>query len=178
MQDVAQFLSRLLVRKIGALLGSFVFLLIAPGTVVGVVPWIISGWRLQPALFDIEALRGVGLVLVGLGIIPLLESFARFAWKGLGTPAPIAPTKHLVVSGFYRYVRNPMYVGVVSAILGQALLFGDVRLLAYAAAVWLATFLFVVVYEEPALRRQFGEEYANFRKHVPRWIPRLRPWKG
>jgi protein-S-isoprenylcysteine O-methyltransferase Ste14 len=116
--------------------------------------------------------------LVGLGIIPVLESFARFAWKGLGTPAPIAPTKHLVVSGFYRYVRNPMYVGVVSAILGQALLFGDVRLLAYAAAVWLATFLFVVVYEEPALRRQFGEEYANFRKHVPRWIPRLRPWKG
>jgi protein-S-isoprenylcysteine O-methyltransferase Ste14 len=177
-QDVAHFLSRLVVRKIGALLGSFVFLLIAPGTVVGVVPWIISGWRTQPAVFDSEALRGVGIVLIGLGIIPLLESFARFAWKGLGTPAPIAPTKHLVVSGFYRYVRNPMYVGVVTVILGQALLFGDVRLLFYGAAVWLATHLFVVAYEEPSLRRKFGEDYATFCRHVPRWLPRLRPRKG
>lgn len=88
------------------------------------------------------------------------------------------PTKHLVVSGFYRHVRNPMYVGVVGAILGQALLFSDRNLLIYAAAIGLGMHLFVVMYEEPALRRQFGEEYAAFRRHVPRWLPRLRPWKA
>ena len=70
-----------------------------------------------------------------------------------------------------------MYSGVVAIILGQALLFGDPRLLVYAGAVWLGTHLFVVIYEEPKLQRSFGAEYADFRKHVPRWLPRLMPWK-
>ena len=165
-------------RKSYAVVGSALFLVAAPGTVAGLLPWCISGWNLQPAWFDHPLTREIGVLLIVMGLVPLLDSFAQFALKGLGTPAPVFPPGHLVVTGFYRHVRNPMYVGVVSVILGQALLFSDGRLLAYAAAVWLATHLFVVLYEEPALHRRFGNEYASFRRHVPRWIPRLRPWKG
>ena len=165
-------------RKFFAIVGSLLFFVIAPGTVTGLLPWYISHGQFQPAFFGFDATRCAGAVLIVLGLIPLLESFARFALKGVGTPAPVFPTKHLVVSGFYRHVRNPMYVGVVGAILGQALLFGDIRLLIYAGVIWLAFHVFVLGYEEPALRRQFGAEYATFRQHVPRWIPRLRPWKG
>ena len=165
-------------RKIPAVLWSALFLAIAPGTVAGLLPWVISDWRFQPAFFDFPAFRAIGVLLIALGLIPLLESFARFALKGLGTPAPVFPTKYLVVGGFYRHVRNPMYVGVVGIIIGQALLFSDIRLLAYAALAWLAFHAFILGYEEPTLRRQFGDEYVTFRKNVPRWLPRLSPWKG
>jgi protein-S-isoprenylcysteine O-methyltransferase Ste14 len=97
--------------------------------------------------------------------------------QGVGTPAPVFPTRHLVVTGLYRYVRNPMYVAVVSSILGQGLFFGNVTLLKYGAFVWLLFHLFVLVYEEPTLRGSFGSEYDLFRANVPRWIPRLTPWK-
>ena len=163
-------------RKIFAVLGSALFLVIAPGTVVGLLPWLISQWQFRPAFF--AGSRIVGAVLIGLCLIPLLESFGRFALQGLGTPAPIFPTRHLVVTGFYRHVRNPMYVGVVGAILGQGLLFGDVRLIGYGALVWLGCHLFVVAYEEPKLKRRYGAEYEEFRAHVPRWLPRLTPWKA
>ena len=163
-------------RKILALAGSLLFLLIAPGTVAGYVPWAISHWQVQPAFLGFEATRWLGVVLIGLGLIPIVESFARFAFAGLGMPAPALPTRHLVVSGFYSRVRNPMYVGVVATIVGQALLFADVRLAAYAAAVWLFMHLFVVAYEEPRLHVAFGTEYGAFRARVPRWLPRVRPW--
>jgi protein-S-isoprenylcysteine O-methyltransferase Ste14 len=90
----------------------------------------------------------------------------------------IAPTQNLVVTGLYRYVRNPIYVALVAVILGQAALFGDQRLLAYGVLVWLAFHAFVVGYEEPALVRRFGTEYEDFRANVPRWIPRLTPWRA
>ncbi len=112
------------------------------------------------------------------GVPVLLDSFARFAFKGLGTPAPVFPTRHLVVSGLYRYVRNPMYLAVASVIFGQGLLFGDVRVLEYGVLVWLAFHLFVLLYEEPVLRRSFGAEYESFCAHVGRWIPRLSAWHG
>jgi protein-S-isoprenylcysteine O-methyltransferase Ste14 len=163
-------------RKISAVLWSALFLVIGPGTVAGLLPWAISGWKFQPAFFGASVVCGIGVLLIVLGLIPLVESFARFALKGLGTPVPILPTRHLVVTGFYRHVRNPMYVGVVGVILGQALLFGDIRLLAYVVLVWLCFHAFVLGYEEPTLRRQFGDDYAAFCKHVPRWIPRLKPW--
>ena len=115
---------------------------------------------------------------MAVGVPVLLDSFARFALQGLGTPAPVLPTRHLVVTGFFRHVRNPMYVAVASLIFGQGLFFGSVTVLEYGAAVWLAFFLFVLLYEEPTLRRTFGAEYEEFRAHVPRWIPRLRPWQG
>jgi protein-S-isoprenylcysteine O-methyltransferase Ste14 len=154
-----------------ALLGTLVFLLVAPGTVAGLVPWWISRWRVQPALLGAPS-RLAGAVLAAAGLAVLLDSFARFALRGLGTPAPVLPTRHLVVSGLYRFVRNPMYLAVVSLIAGQGLLLGDARLLGYAVLVWLACHAFVIAYEEPTLRRTFGSEYEAFCASVPRWIPR------
>ena len=116
-------------------------------------------------------------MLIAAGALALLDSFARFAWQGLGTPAPVFPTRHLVVTGLYRYVRNPMYVAVVAVILGQSLLFGNARVLGYGAIVWLVFHLFVSTHEEPTLRAKYGNEYQLFCSNVPRWIPRLRPWR-
>ena len=125
----------------------------------------------------IRPVRWLGSALIAAGAITVVECFGRFALKGLGTPAPVAPTERLVVSGLYRYVRNPMYIGVVAAIVGQALLFGSALLLQYAALVWLFFFAFVVLYEEPALRRRFGSSYQDYRANVRRWWPRIRPWQ-
>ena len=165
-------------RRLSAILGSAFFLLLAPGTVAGFVPWWISHWRLQPPLLGVAAFRAAGVLLIVAGIPAVLDSFARFALQGLGTPAPVFPTRHLVVSGLYRHVRNPMYVGVAWVIFGQGLLLGNVRVLGYATAVWLGFSLFVIGYEEPTLRRTFGAEYEVFCKNVPRWIPRVEPWPG
>ena len=94
--------------------------------------------------------------------------------EGLGTPAPFLPTQHLVVKGFYRYVRNPMYVAVVSIIVGQGLLLGNGYLLLYAALVWAAFHGFVLLYEEPKLRKTYGAEYEAYCTRVRRWLPRGR----
>ncbi|HEX7927602.1 MAG TPA: isoprenylcysteine carboxylmethyltransferase family protein, partial [bacterium] len=96
---------------------------------------------------------------------------------GLGTPAPIAPPQHLVVTGLFRYVRNPIYVALIALILGQALLFGDQRLLVYGGLMWLGFHVFVLAYEEPVLAASFGTEFEEYRANVPRWIPRLTPWR-
>lgn len=165
-------------RCVLSILGSAIFLVVAPGTVAVLAPRRISQWRMQPPFLGLAALRGVGVLLIVAGIPVLVESFARFAIQGLGTPAPIMPPQHLVVKGFYRHVRNPMYVAVVSMILGQGLLLGDLRLLEYAAAVWLCFHLFVLAYEEPSLRHTFCAEYETYRAHVPRWVPRLAPWRA
>ena len=165
-------------RRFFAGLGALLFFFLAPGTVAGLLPWWISHGRLQPPLFDQSGFRVLGAILIAAGLAPLLESFARFAWKGLGTPAPVFPTRHLIVSGFYRYVRNPMYLGVVVIVLGEAFLLGNAQLFTYAALVWFGFFLFVMLYEEPVLRAKFGEEYEVFCRNVPRWLPRLRPWQG
>jgi protein-S-isoprenylcysteine O-methyltransferase Ste14 len=133
---------------------------------------------MEPAFFGLVPLRIAGVALILAGFPVLLDSFARFAIQGLGTPAPVFPTKHLVVTGWYRCVRNPMYVAVVSIIIGQALLFGNVHVLEYGAGAWLVTHFFVLAYEEPTMRATFGEEYQQFSKNVPRWIPRLTPWRA
>lgn len=165
-------------KKVAAVVGSALFLVIAPGFIAGLVPWWISHWRLQPAFFGLQALRYAGGILITLGTAGLLDSFRRFAAQGLGTPAPVFPTRYLVVTGLYRYVRNPMYLAVVSIILGQALLFGNLRLLEYGGLVWLLFHLFVLLYEEPTLRAGFGAEYEVYCAEVPRWIPRFTPWDG
>ena len=165
-------------NRFAALAGSGLFLVIAPGAVAFYLPWLIGRWRFRDVFGDSLWSRGLGIALVLFGGLVLLECFIRFAWTGLGTPAPVAPTRHLVVSGLYRYVRNPMYVAVASLILGQAMLFGDPRLLIYAAAIWAGFHAFVLAYEEPTLRRRFPEDYARYVRAVPRWIPRLRPWRG
>jgi protein-S-isoprenylcysteine O-methyltransferase Ste14 len=163
------------VRKSLAILGSAIFLVLAPGFVAGMVPWWISHWRVEAAFLGLPLLRFAGGVLLALGAAGLLDSFGRFAIQGMGTPAPVLPTRHLVVTGLYRYVRNPMYVALVSAILGQGVIFGNVELLEYGALVWLLFHLFVLFYEEPTLRASFGSEYTAYCAEVPRWIPRHTP---
>lgn len=165
-------------RPIAAIAGSIVFFFLAPGVVAGLVPYLISDWRRQGAFLVpvVEPLLGAILVLVGAMF--LIDCFARFAREGQGTPAPIAPPRSLVVSGAYRHVRNPMYVAVVSIIWGQALIFGNRALVGYGAVVWLLFHLFVLVYEEPALRRAHGEAYARYAAEVGRWWPRISPWRG
>ena len=100
------------------------------------------------------------------------------AVQGVGTPAPVFPPRHLVVTGLYRYVRNPMYIAVVSTIFGQGLVFGNVALLEYGGLVWLLFHLWVLGYEEPTLTVRFGSEYEVFCAAVPRWIPRFTPWRS
>lgn len=156
--------------------GSILFFFLAPGTVAGLIPWAISGWAFHAPFLGTDATRffGAALILAALDII--LDSFARFALIGEGTPAPTNPTRRLIVSGYYRHVRNPMYVAVVSAIWGQALLFADDRLAIYGALVWLIFHAFVVLYEEPTLARTFPTDFSDYRANVPRWLPHLRPW--
>jgi protein-S-isoprenylcysteine O-methyltransferase Ste14 len=165
-------------RKVSAIIGSAVFLVIAPGFVAGLVPWWISRWRMGAPFLGVPGLRLIGGLLLTLGMIGLLDSFGRFALQGIGTPAPVFPTRHLVVTGLYRHVRNPMYVAVASAILGQGLIFGNLALLEYGGFVCLLFHLFVLVYEEPTLRASFGSDYERFCTAVPRWIPRFTPWRG
>ena len=124
-----------------------------------------------------EPLRCAGGLLLLLGGALLLETFARFALQGLGTPAPIAPTKTLVVTGSYRFVRNPMYVAVLSLIFGQGLLLGNTAVLVYGLIVWLTVHAFVLLYEEPTLSANYGAQYDRYRASVRRWIPRLTPWR-
>ena len=161
-------------RRAPAIIGSAIFLVIAPGTLAVYVPWYFTQWHFEPALFPIA--RVIGGILIAAGLPILLDSFARFALQGLGTPAPVMPPKHLVVTGFYRYVRNPMYVAVLATIIGQALLLLQPGLLLYAAVVGGAMAAFVYGYEEPTLGERFGAEYEAYRRAVPAWVPRLRPW--
>ena len=161
-----------------AVLGSALFFVIAPLVLAGFLPWWFTQWEFRPAFFGVDLTRILGGILIIVGVPGVVDSFARFALEGLGTPAPIAPTQKLVVTGLYRYVRNPIYIAVVAVILGQAPLFGDWRLLWYGALLWLFFHVFVVMYEEPTLKQTFGTEYESFRTNVPRWIPRLTPWRA
>ncbi len=123
-------------------------------------------------------LQLAGVLLVAAGAVVLVHAFVRFVLEGVGTPAPVAPTRRLVVGGLYRYVRNPMYLAVGATIVGQALVLGRYELLLYAAAFGAAVFAFVAGYEEPTLRRQFGDSYDEYRRNVPGWWPRRRAWRG
>jgi len=165
-------------ERVRAIIGSIAFLFVAPGIVAGVIPWGLSGYRTEPALLGFEPTRWLGVALMLLGAALLVETFARFALQGLGTPAPIAPTKTLVVTGSYRFVRNPMYVAVVSLVFGQALLFGSLATLVWGVIVWGTVHLFVLGYEEPTLSGTYGAQYERYRANVRRWLPRLTPWRG
>jgi protein-S-isoprenylcysteine O-methyltransferase Ste14 len=147
-----------------------------PGIVLVYLPFWITRFRV-PAGEPWWQIALAGL-LIAAGLTPLLESILRFIYAGRGTLMPTAPTEHLVVSGFYRYVRNPMYTGVLFALAGELILFERRSLAIYAAMVWLVVHLFVCFYEEPTLTRRYGDEYLRFKQNVPRWLPRLKPWQG
>jgi protein-S-isoprenylcysteine O-methyltransferase Ste14 len=165
-------------RKGKAAFGSALFLVLAPGTVAGLIPWAITRWTMPGPDWPPVLLLPPVALLIGGGLIVLLDSFWRFAREGLGTPTPLLPTNRLIVTGLYRHVRNPMYVAVLSVIIGQAVLFGAVCLGLYAAIVWAIFHSSVLLYEEPKLRADFGATFDVYGQHVPRWIPRLRPWVG
>ena len=158
-------------RAIAPLLKTLVFTIVVPGTVAVVIPRYLMGGFSVPAF---GALPALGFIAIVLGACIYFRCAWEFAVRGLGTPAPIAPTKFLVVSGLHSYVRNPMYVGVALVIVGEAGLFRAAHLAEYAVVMLLIAHLFVIFYEEPTLRRQFGESYEQYRRSVPRWIPRFK----
>lgn len=147
------------------------FTILVPGTVAGVVPWWVRG-DATIATRGVQAWLAIAIIAIGISIY-LCTAFWGFAWIGGGTPAPIAPTKILVVRGLHRYVRNPMYIGVGLVVGGQAWLFRSLHIAIYLACFGLIAHLFVLFYEEPTLLKQFGEEYKHYRQTVPRWLPRL-----
>jgi protein-S-isoprenylcysteine O-methyltransferase Ste14 len=158
-------------RAFWPFLNTILFTIVVPGTVAGYIPFRIIGGFSRPAP---EPLTWIGAVVCALGAAIYFRCAWEFAVRGLGTPAPIAPTKYLVTTALHRYVRNPMYIGVALVILGEAALFRSPHLVIYAALMLLIAHIFVVLYEEPTLHRQFGESYDEYRRTVPRWIPRLR----
>ena len=160
-------------KTAGTVLGAALFFILAPGTAAGLIPYALTRWRVEGAAPGGVIGGVVGGVLILGGVASLVESFARFALEGRGTPAPVAPPTQLVVSGQYRYVRNPMYVAVLAIVLGQSLLLGSARLLVYAALLWLVVHAWVLGYEEPKLAATFGPSYQAYRQRVRRWWPRV-----
>lgn len=156
---------------------SAVFFLLGPGLEAGVGPFLLSrGWSRGEAWPGSAAWVVAGLVLIAAGLPVIVGAFMRFARDGRGTPTPAAPTARLVVTGAYRYVRNPMYVATAAVIAGQGLLLARPLLLAAAALYVLTLGLLTRRFEEPTLRARFGGEYDAYRAAVPGWVPRLRPW--
>ena len=150
--------------------------------VVGTAFFALWFWLLPPWLgFHVGTAgwRWIAAVPSVLGFAVALRCVWDFGRTGRGTPAPIAPPQRLVVVGFYRYVRNPMYVGFISGWVGLWVVFGRASLIAVtiAVVVIVGVAVFVRLYEEPTLRRMFGAEYEEYCRNVPRWIPRVYPWK-
>jgi len=158
-------------RTLAPILKTMLFTILAPGTMLGLIPWLLLDGFRRPERGPLTSL-GVVLLLAGAAIY--FRCAWEFAVRGLGTPAPIAPTKFLVTTALHRYVRNPMYIGVLTVLVGEAVTFRSALLLGYAVVFCVPVELFVVFYEEPMLRRQFGESYEEYRRSVPRWIPRFK----
>lgn len=162
--------------RVQAAVGSGLFLIAAPGTVAGLVPWLISGWKFAEAWPT--ALRVLGIALVVVGLLGVLATFTQFVVEGRGTPAPPAPTEQLVVHGLYRHVRNPMYLSVGMTLLGQAIAMPSLGVLIWTGAFGAAVIIFVLAYEQPTLRERYGQQYDDYRRAVPAWWPRVKPWRG
>ncbi len=145
------------------------------GTFGCLLPWLLGYWRFHHPLPYWPAAQAAGGLLIAAGLVPVAQAFTEFI-QADGTPVPVASPPRLVVSGFYRYVRNPIYVGFLAILAGQALLFGSPGLLEYTAVAWCIGAAAVRFYEEPTLARKFGTAYQDYRRNVRAWIPRLRPW--
>jgi protein-S-isoprenylcysteine O-methyltransferase Ste14 len=145
------------------------------GTFGCLLPYLLGYWHFHRPLPYWGVAQAVGGLLIGAGLIPIVQAFIEFI-KADGTPVPPASPPRLVVNGFYRYVRNPIYAGFVVVLAGQALLFGSAGLVEYTAVAWCIGAAAVRFYEEPRLARKFGTEYRDYKRGVRAWIPRLRPW--
>lgn len=162
-------------RRSTAAIGSVLWFVVVGGTFGILLPWWLGDWRFRHPLPYWEVVRVVGVLLICVGLVPLVQSFVDF-FKADGTPIPVASPPRLVVSGYYRYVRNPIYVGFLIILIGQTLLFGTRGMLEYTIIAWCVGALGARLYEEPRLTRRFGAEYEAYRRAVPAWLPRLRPW--
>lgn len=159
------------------MLGSALFFLVGPALEAGLAPWLLTRWERGEGVLDTPVLRVAGVTLIAAGVAVVLHAFARFALDGAGTPAPVAPPERLVVRGAYRYVRNPMYAATAAVIAGQGLLLAQPVLLAGAALYVLALGTLARLHEERLLHERFGAQYDAYRRAVPAWVPRLRPWQ-
>ena len=155
-------------------LRSLFFTLLLPGSVTLAIPYSLLNSGVEPILIRLELFRLVGVASILIGAVILFRCIWDFAVTGHGTVAPVDPPTTLVVRGFYRYVRNPIYVGVLLIVLGEAILFESVRLVIYMFLLWLFFHLVVVFYEEPTLRQNFGAPYDVYLHTVGRWLPKLR----
>lgn len=153
-------------------LKTLIFTIIVPGAIMALIPYLLLS-RTPSSFARIGLFQLFGLIPMAIGAAIYLRCAWDFASAGKGTPAPFDPPKRLVARGLYRFVRNPMYVGVLLTLLGEAWLFRSLALFTYAAIVFTWEHLFVVFYEEPALRRKFGESYSGYLARTPRWIPRI-----
>jgi protein-S-isoprenylcysteine O-methyltransferase Ste14 len=149
--------------------------LVLGGTFGALLPYALGYWHFGQPLPYWPIAQAAGGLLICAGVTVILQAFAEFIGAH-GTPVPAAPPPGLVVRGSYRYVRNPIYVGFLATLLGQALVFGSRGLLEYAAISWCVGAAAVRFYEEPSLARKFGADYRDYRHAVRAWIPRLRPW--
>ncbi len=154
-------------------LKTLIFLLVVPGTLLFYVPSIIVLFTPDALTLHLSALRYLAILPWLAGIMILLWCAWAFTFRGRGTPAPIDPPKTLVAEGLYRFVRNPMYVGALLILLGHFLWFQSLWLLLYAGLLFLSFHLFIVLYEEPNLRKRFGNPYLQYCQTVPRWLPRV-----
>lgn len=144
-----------------------------PITVLILIPlWIERNFKIHFGLLLL-----VGFLIIGAGLSILVMNIIAFIHRGKGTLAPWSPTKKLVITGMYAYVRNPMISGVFIVLLGEALTFLSWRILLWAIAFFLINTLYFILYEEPDLEKKFEEEYHHYKKNVPRWIPKLKPYE-
>jgi protein-S-isoprenylcysteine O-methyltransferase Ste14 len=157
-----------------AVLKTLIFTILVPGTVTVCIPYWILSWQPARPPLPLGVFRYFGVVPILIGAAIYFWCAWDFAFTGRGTPAPVDPPKELVVRGLYRCVRNPMYIGVVLALLGEAMLFESARLFEYTGWAFLLFFLVVILYEEPVLKRRFGASYEQYRQTVPRWIPKVK----
>ena len=149
-------------------------ILILPFTVTVIVPVVLLGQR-TPGSSPAGRIGGVLVILLGLALVA--RTIAHFATRGRGTLAPWDPPRHLVVAGIYRYVRNPMITGVLLILVGESLLFASTEVATWAATFFAINAVYMPLFEEPGLAERFGDDYEEYRRHVPRWVPRLSPWR-
>jgi len=154
------------------LLRSIFFTFLFPGTITVLIPYLIL--RSEAATLKKDWIHLLGLPLIIAGAAGLIWCIWQFFAEGRGTLAPVDPPKELVVHGMYRYVRNPMYVSVLAILIGEAIFFESIGISIETIIFFAATHLFIVYYEEPYLKYQFGPSYENYFRTVGRWIPRLR----
>jgi protein-S-isoprenylcysteine O-methyltransferase Ste14 len=159
-------------RSLGLAVRSLLWAILLPGFFAGYVPWRYFGLN-RVQLEALDAGRVLGLCGIALGAALLAACIFEFARSGKGTLSPVDPPRHLVIRGLYRYVRNPMYLSVTIIVLGEVLVTRSLALAGYWAIWFLAVNLFVIGYEEPTLRRDFGAAYDDYCRRVGRWIPRL-----